>query len=162
MAIRDDQISPAVIVHIGEPDAPAEQLPRAQPGVAGDIGKKLAIVIVIERGEITRKVRFCNVQQAVPIIIRYSDAHAGLEVTIIVQGDSGLHPTLLKFAVVEIVKEQATRHVTGYIDVRPTVVIEISGRNAEGIASSRLQNARLFRYIGESTIAIVVIEDVVS
>ncbi len=57
-------------------------------------------------------------------------------------------------------EQNAGLGVDRHVDIGPAVVIEIVGDGGDGVARPRLQDARLLRNIGESSIAVVVVEDV--
>ena len=63
-------------------------------------------------------------------------------------------------AVVFVVEQDAGLGIDRHIDIRPAIVIEIVGDGGDGIARAGLQDARLFRNIGERPVAVVVVEDV--
>src|SRR5262245_51689925 len=62
-------------------------------------------------------------------------------------------------ALVEI--EQRVRPVAGYVDIRQAVIMEIRGHYAQPIMAERSGNARCLRNIGEGSVSIVFVENVV-
>src|SRR5207244_7111990 len=118
------------------------------------------VLVFKKRRQVTRKIRFGNVRQAIAVEVRYSDTHACLQRPVKVISYAGLNSSLLEGPVVFVAIEQAGRHIAGDIDVRPAVIVEVRGRYSESVAAARLQNAGPFRYVGERSVAVVVVQRV--
>src|ERR1039458_4711009 len=71
---------------------------------------------------------------------------------------AALQALLAEGAVVVVAKQQAGRGIARHVDVGPSVVIEIRGHSGQPVAAFRRGDAGTFRYVLESTIAVVVIQ----
>ena len=76
----------------------------------------------------------------------------------IVESDAGVHGGFGERAVVIVVKEQTGRGVAGNVNVGPAVVVEIAGKRGEAVVGVGLRHSGCFADVGESAIAVVVIE----
>src|SRR4030095_13727360 len=87
VAVREEQIEPAVVVEIDERGAPPEP-----PRVQADAGREGAILaepvagVGIQRRRIAGEVRLEDVQGAVAIVVADRDAHAGLRLAVLAVG----------------------------------------------------------------------------
>ena len=75
-----------------------------------------------------------DVQVAVGIEVADGQAHAGLLLPVLAEGDAGLEALLGEGAVVVVAEQQAGRGVAGDVDVGPAVAVEIGGGDGEGVA----------------------------
>ena len=83
MSIADQDVGPAIIVHIEKAAAPAEILSvRPQPRGKRRILKIPIAAIVVERWRIAGEISLHNIQVPVQIVIRGGNAHAGLGLAI--------------------------------------------------------------------------------
>src|SRR3954452_69116 len=117
---------------------------------------------MVERSQIAGKIRFGDVEQAIALIVRNSDAHTGLQGAIKVKGHARFRASLLERAVMQVLKQQTGGHVTSYVNVWPAVVVKVCGRYAQTVTASRLQNARCLGDVGERTVFVTVIQNVAS
>ena len=130
------------------------------PEVKGHIGESAVAVVVVEVAGVVGEVRFEDVEPSVAVVIGDANTHAGLFMAVVVVGAAGHHGDIGECAVVIVVEENAGLRVHGDINVRPAVVVEIIGNGGDGVSRARLQNAGFLGNVGESSVAIVVVEDV--
>src|SRR5262249_13762452 len=94
--------------------------------------------------------------------VSYRNAHTRLQGAIEVECHPGGGPAFFECSVTLVLEKETGCHVTGDIDVRPAVVVEVRRRDAEPIAATRPQDAGFFGDIGEGSVAVVVIKNIVS
>ena len=163
MAIADQDVGPAVVVEIKKSASPSQELRvRAQSGCERRVFEGCVAQIVIERGRVAREIRLHQVQIAVEIVISRGDSHPSLRFAVWTQRTACLERDVDKLAVLLILIERAGSRVIGDINVRPPVIIEIGRQNAQSVCAVRAEDSRTLGYIGERSIAVVVIENVLS
>ncbi len=83
MAVADENVGPAVVVHVKKTAAPAEILRvLAEAALIGGVLEICAPEIVVERRCVAREIRFDEIEIAVEIVIGGGDAHAGLRLAV--------------------------------------------------------------------------------
>src|SRR5713101_6624661 len=132
VAVRQEQIGPAVVVEIEKRDAPAKVL-RVEPESRGKgfIVEGAVAIVAVERGGIVREISFEQIEFAVTVIVGNGRAHAGLLAPVVVESGAGDDGNVGERAVVIVVVKNAGRAVAGDINVRPAVVVVIKSGNAE-------------------------------
>ena len=156
-----NDVRPAVVIVIYEPAAPADVIVvHADSGSEGDVAEGTVAVVVKEVTGIISEVGLENVKPAVSVVVRHPDSHAGLFPALIVNGGAAHQANVGERAIVVVVEHDASFGIDSHVDVRPAVVIEIVGDGADGIARARLLDAGLLGDVGESAIAVIVVENV--
>ena len=141
VAVADENIRPAVVIHVEKPATPAQILSvRAQARGKGRIFKTAVAEVVVERGRVAGEVRFYDVQVPVHIVVGRRYSHAGLRLAIGAERATGFHGDVHELAVLLVLVEGAGRGIVGYIDVGPAVIVEVGGEHAEPEGSISLQN----------------------
>src|SRR5205807_3503276 len=87
-------------------------------------------------------------------------AHAGLSLSVAPQGHSGHKGDVRKRAVVVVMVKNAGGRVAGDVNIVPAVVIVVERGDAERIVLVGQQNPRSFAHVRESSIAVIVIEEI--
>ena len=163
MAVADQNVCPPVVVHVEESAAPSQILRvRAQPRSEGRIFESRSAQIMIKRRRVAGEVGFHDVEIAVEIVVRGRNPHTSLRLAVGAERASRLNRDILEFSVLLILVERAGGRIVGDINIGPTVVVEIRGEDAQSVRAVRIENARRFGNIGERTIAVVVIQNVLS
>src|SRR4029077_2732075 len=133
MALRDQEIFPAVIVVIKETIAPA----GVRHGDTANTGKQSGIreggiaVALIQGVALVGKIRDDHIGPAIIVEIREVDAHAGEGSTVTVDGDAGGKADFFKGTVAPIVKEKFEHGIVGDKKVDMPVVIVIGDGDAQ-------------------------------
>src|SRR5690348_12708264 len=109
MAIRNYKVGPPVLVGVQEGESPAEQKIAAEAGPFGNVFEKFPVLVTVERRAVARKIGLGDVEEAVAVIIRDGDSHAGLKPPIVVVGDPGGAAAFFESAVVPVAIEKARR-----------------------------------------------------
>ena len=130
------------------------------PEAEGHVAESAVAVVVIEIAGVVGEIGFEDVEPAVAVVVRDGNAHTGLLVAILAVGAAGDHGDIGERAVVIVVKQNAGLGIDGDVNIRPAVVIEIVRDRGDGIARAGFQDAGFLRDIGESSVAVVVIENV--
>ena len=115
---------------------------------------------MVEVASVVRKVRLENVKPSVTVIIGDGDAHPCLFVASLAVGAACDNADVGECAVVIVVEEDAGLRVNSDVNVGPSVVVEVIRHRGDGITRAGLEDARLFRNIRKSPIAVVVIKKV--
>ena len=79
VAVRHQNVEPAVVIHVEEADAPAEQARiDAQTAWIGAVFEVAVAEIRVQRIGVAGEVCFDDVEVAVAVVVADGDAHAGL------------------------------------------------------------------------------------
>lgn len=132
MALRDQEILPAIIVVVKEAVAPAGvgHADAANPGDLTGIREGAIAVVLIQGVALVGEIRDDDVRPAIIVEVR-EVAHAGEGSTISVNGDAGGEADFLKCAVALIVKEKFEHGIIGDEKVDMTVAIVIGDGDAQ-------------------------------
>src|SRR6266851_5470037 len=163
VAVAEEDVRPAVVVHVKKTAAPAEILGvLAEAAQVGGVLEIRAAEIVIKRRGIASEIRFDEIEIAVEIVIGGGDAHAGLRLAVGAESAARFDGDVGESAVFFVLIERAGRGIVGDVNVRPAVVVEIGGEHAEAEGAVGLQDAGFFADVGEGAVAVVVVENVFS
>src|SRR5260370_2144434 len=161
VAVADENVGLAVVVHVEKAATPAEVLSvPAEAGLKSGIFKIRAAEVAVQRRSVAGKIRFDEIEIAVEIVIGGGDAHAGLGLAIGTESAAGFDGDVRKGAIFLVLIERAGGGIVSDRDVRPAVVVEISGEDTEAVSCSCFENAGFLADVGEGAVAVVVIEDV--
>ena len=176
VAVRDEDVLPAVVVDVDEVDAEADVLPvDAQPGPEARDLERARSVIAVERGHLFGEVRAHDVEPAIGIVVSDADAHPGERDAALVERASGLERHLAERPVVIVAVQLARRRVARDVDVRPAVVVEIRRRRAHAVGArgppvaadehhrrrtARARDAGRLRDVLEGAVTAIAIEEV--
>src|SRR5437762_8764657 len=131
MPVTDQDVWPAIVVHIKKSAAPAKVLRvRAEAGGKSWIFKIRAAEVVIKRRRVAREISFNDIEIAVHIVVSRGDFHARLRLAIGTEGASGFQRDVHKLAVLLVLVKRTRVGVIRNIDIGPAIVIEISGQHA--------------------------------
>src|SRR5439155_19179090 len=90
MPVTDQDVWPAIVVHIKKSAAPAKVLRvRAEAGSKSCIFKIRAAEIVIKRRRVAREIGFDDIEIAIHVVVGGRDSHPGLRLAIRTEGASG-------------------------------------------------------------------------
>ena len=163
VAVGHEDVEPAVVVHIEEADAPAEEasIDAEAAGISAVFEDGVA-EIGVEGIGVAGEIRFYDIEIAVAIVIADGDAHAGLGLGF--GGESGavFDGDVLEGAVVLVEVERGGSGIVGDVNVGPAVVIEIGGGDAEAVGADGVPHAGFLADVGERAVAVVVIEEIFS
>ena len=163
MTVANEDVGPAVIVHVKKTAAPAEILRvLAETALIGGVLEIRAAQIVVERRRVASEIRFDEIEIAVEIVIGGGDAHAGLWLAVGAESAAGLDGDVGEGTVLFVLIKRAGGGIVGDVNVRPAVVIEIGGEHAEAKSAIGFQDAGFFADVGERAVTVVVIENVFS
>ena len=161
VAVGDEDVEPAVVVHVEEADAPAEKAGvDAEAGEVGAVVEVEPAQVQVERIGVAGEVGLDDVEEAVAVVVADGDAHAGLRLAVGRVGDAGFDGHIFERAVLLILVEGGGGGVVGDVDVGPAVVVEVGDADAERIGADGVPHAGFFADVGEGAVAVVVIEDV--
>src|SRR5689334_11877581 len=129
MSVGEENIPPAVVVEIEESGAETDILAvYSEPSLQTRVLKRSVAIVAIECRDLVREVGAHDVERAVAIIVAYADSHSRERHPVFIECTPGRNGDLAERAVMVVAVELARCRVAGYVDVRPTVVVEIGRR----------------------------------
>ncbi len=142
MTIHEEDIGPTVIVYIDETTTPAQptRIQSHSCWKRNVIECRLAGVS-IERRSITGEVSLEDIQPPVAVVIPRCYAHSCLWLAVDTQSAACLDANVRESSILIVVIQRCRRRIVGYVNIRPTVVVEISGKYAETVGSVGLKNS---------------------
>src|SRR5882762_27949 len=161
VAIDEQQIGPAVIIHVKKHDTPAEIL-RVQAESRGKslVVKRAVPIVPVKRRGVVRKISLEKIEPAVAVVVRNGRSHASLLPPVIIKRGARNNGDIGERAVVIVVVEDAGGAVTGNIDVRPAVVIIVKRGNAEPVMPVGLIDVSFGGDVFEGAVAKIVVKNV--
>src|SRR2546426_177339 len=133
VAAAQEDVRPAVVVHVEKAAAPAEILRVfAETALVRAVLEIRAAEIVVERGRISGEICFDEIKIAIEIVIGGGDAHAGLGLAVGAEGAARFKGDVDKRSVLFVLIQRAGGGVVGNVNVRPAIVVEIGGGQGAG------------------------------
>src|SRR5258708_1559985 len=161
VAVANEDVGPAVIVHVEKTAAQAEILcVPAEAGLESGVFEIRAAEIAVQRRRVAGEICFDEIEIAVEIVIGGGDAHAGLRFAVGTERAAGFDGDVREGAVFLVLIESAGRGIVCDVNVRPAVVVEIGGKDTETVSAGCFEDAGFFADVGKGTVAVVVIENV--
>src|SRR5271154_3443376 len=99
---------------------------------------------------------------AIEIVIADSNAHPGLLFSIVTEGYAAQHTLFAKGTVVVVHEKQAGSRIAGYIDIRPTVLVEVGRDHGHAVRLRGFRNSGFLADVGERPITIVSVQQMPS
>src|ERR1035438_507759 len=159
VTVCHENVGPAVVVDVEEESPPSQELGiLAKSGGRCDIRKCSVVIVAIKRRRVVGEIRFDDVEPSVAIVVDRIGAHAGLLAASVVEGYASLHGGFGEGAIAVVVKEQAGRGIAGDINIGPAVIFKVAGEYGEAEIGIGLCDSRSLAYVGESAVAVVVVE----
>ena len=126
VTVGDEDVEPAVVVHVEEADAPAEVAGvDAEAGEVGVVVEVEVAEVVVEGVGVSGEVGLDDVEEAVAVEVSDGDAHACLGFAVGRIGDAGLDGNVFEGAVLLVLVEGGGGGVVGDVDVGPAVVVKV-------------------------------------
>src|SRR6266404_2543211 len=143
--------------------APAEILRvLAEAALVRGVLEIRAAEIAVERRGISGEICFDEIEIAVEIVIGGGDAHAGLGLAVGAESAARFQGDIDERSVLLVLIQRAGCRIVGNVNVRPAVVVQIGSEHAEAKSAVSLEDAGFFADVGESSIAVVVIKNVLA
>src|SRR5579883_1149349 len=157
MTIHDEQIGIAVVVVVEEFYAPSahETGDSADAGWTGHFVEREITIVLINRIHFVVDVGDKKVLPAIVVEIGGIDAHAGARPALLAESHAGIEANVRECAVLFVKEEKIFDGIVGDEKVHPSVVVDVGGDDAPGLAKG-FSHARLFGNVGEGSVAIVV------
>ena len=131
MAVADQDVRPAVVIHVEESAAPAKILRvRSKAGGKGGVLETGIAEIAIERGRVAREIALHDVEIAVHVVIGRRDSHACLRLAVGAESASRFERDIHEFSILFILVKRARGGIIRDVNVRPAIVVEIGGEHA--------------------------------
>ena len=158
MTIDGEDVRPAVIVVVEEARSPADigRADRSDFGGIGDVGEKQRLVVTIESGVLTRKIRDENTKLAGVQVIADGHAHGAERNAVIVERHAGLQTDFGKSAVLVVVVEIISGGIVGDEEIEPAVAVNVGPDRSQTIAPFGIGDARFLADVGKCAVAVVV------
>src|ERR1035441_3517161 len=139
VAIHLNNVRPAVIIVVNESAAPRYvPVVNSNTGSECDITEATVTIVVIQVAGVIDKVSFEDIKPAIAIVISHGYTHARLLMTVVIVGATGHYSDVCKRAVMVVLEEDAGFRIDRYIDVGPTIVIEVVRNWGDGKSRPRL------------------------
>src|SRR5439155_1759819 len=146
VTVANEDVGPAVIVHVKKTAAPAEILRvLAETALIGGVLEIRAAEIVVKRRRVAGEIRFDQVEIAVEIVIGGRDAHAGLRLAVGAESATSFDG--------DVVGDEK-------IEAAVAIVVDESAAGVPALAVSG--DSGFFADVSECAIAVVVIENILS
>src|SRR5208337_1424119 len=159
MPVGHEEVLPAVVVEVEEPDAVAHNLGMAaQTGGKSHVAESAVTIVVIQVRRVVGKIGFGEVQEAVAVVVCSGNGHPALGFPFAAEGDAGQLRKVGKSPVVVVVVKNAGGGIGSHIQVGPAVVIVVEGDYAQRVDGALQQNSAGATHVGERPVAVVVIE----
>src|SRR5258708_15572388 len=161
MGLRDEQVFPAIVVVIEKVCAPAgeSQSGVTHAGRVGHIAKRAGALIAKQHIALVGEIRHDDIGQAIVVVVAEVDSHACEGLAVFVVAHAGEQADFAKRAVAIVVIEETLHRIVRYKNIGKTIAVVVGKGNSEPLAT-RIGDSGLLRNIGESTVAVVVIEDI--
>src|SRR6185369_1779731 len=155
-SIRDEQVEPPIVVVIKEERAETRKATtwHTEPGFACAIFEKRLAEVQIKRVRLVHQVSDKDVVSAVAVKVSRIDSHSRLSLSVSIDRAAGEQRIVHKPSILLINPELVLISIVRDIDVDPTIVVEISGDNAQSMPKLLLDSRRR-GYIFESPVALV-------
>src|ERR1700722_10727922 len=163
VAIRHEQVEPAVVVHIKEANAPAQQssVDAQTTGISAVFKVRIA-EIGVERVSVASKVSLNHVERSIAVVISDRNTHAGLRLRLGRKRGTAFNGYVTKGPILLIQVERCRRGIIGDVDIGPAVVVEVGSRHAEAVGANRRPHTGFLTHVGKGAVAVVVIEQILS
>src|SRR6202140_4125805 len=162
VAIANQDVGPAVVIEVEKSAAPSQILRvHAQSTGESCVVEIGSAAIVVKRRRVSGEVSFHDVEIAVEIVIAGGDAHASLGLAVGAQGATRLDGNVFELSVLLILVEGAGSRVVGYVNVGPSIIVEIGHQHAKPVGGRiGSRDSGGFGNIGERSVSVVVLENV--
>src|SRR5258708_6413061 len=151
VAVADENVGPAVVVHVEKAATPAKVLSvPAEAGLKSGIFKIRAAEVAVQRRSVAGKIRFDEIEIAVEIVIGGGDAHASLGLAIGTEGAASFDGDVREGAVFLVLIESAGGGIVSDMTFGPAVVPALASAGHAGF----------FANVREGGVAVVVVEDI--
>src|SRR5208337_1825284 len=161
VAVGDEKVEPAVVVVVEKASAETENASRGHAdtdAIADFVEIPLAVIFPEVIGT-SLEIRNIQIKPAVIVIVAEGNAHGGHGEAVAGKSHAGHGTLFLERAVVFVVVKVGAQTVIGDEDVRPAVVVVISGADGK-ILAVRLENTGFFGDVRKRAVAVVVIKSV--
>src|SRR6266568_9368595 len=137
VAVRDENIGPAIVVVIEEEAAEAERYQRGTTdfGAGCFVHKQAVAFVVIKREHLIGKVSNDQACTAGAVVVGSINAHAGASDTIFAEGDASGNSFFFKGSIVFVQIELVGLGIVGEHDVGPAVAVVIENGDAKSLRS---------------------------
>ena len=116
----------------------------------------------VQRRRVAGEVGLENVDRAVAIVVAERDAHACLRLAVLAVRAARLHRDVLEGPVAVVPIERARVRVVRHVQIRPAIIVEVEGADAEAVRPCGLGDARRLGHVGEAAAAGVAVQHVLA
>src|SRR5438034_3577518 len=159
MRICREQVFPAVIIEVKQPQAPAAELmgQRADAAAIGPVSKSVLALIAKQRKSFAGECGKDDIRPAVISVVAKISPHAGNRAPVIGKGCTYLQRHLGEFTVSEIVTKKIVLLVVGDENVCHAVAIVIRERHTHSF-TNLCRDARHDRHVLERAVSTIVVK----
>src|SRR4029077_4603752 len=129
-----------------------------EAGCNGVVLKIISALVSVKCVGIVGKICLEDVEQAVAIKIARGPSHSRLFPAVFVVGDTGSNANLLESLSTKVVVVQAGGRIAGHEDVRPPVVVKVSGQGGEPVVVLGAGDVNAVGNVGKVPVPVVFIK----
>src|SRR5256885_1031453 len=156
MPVDKEYIGPAIVINIQEERSPAEESHiAAEARLIGYIAKGSIAVVVVERRRVVGKVCLDDVQPAIGVVVRSVGAHSRLLPPISIECHTSHQGGFFESSIVLVAEKKIRSRVASDEDVRPAIIVEISGQSGKAVVGAGFGDAGFIAHIAEASVSIV-------
>ena len=128
MTVRDEDVIPAIIIHIKKRGSPTYVRISGlrHSGIPADVGESLRTQISVKRIWLLSEVGHEEVELAVVVEVSKVDTHRSLFLAVSTESSAGDESHFLKGAVVAVVIKVIWSGVIRNVEIRPAIIVIVS------------------------------------
>ena len=156
MALRGEDVFPAVEIQVGEADAPARHRRRdgGEPALPRPVGEETAAFVAVQGVEFLGEVGDQDVRAPIVVVVLEIDAHPREPAAVLVVRDAAPQAAVLEDEAALVAKQLLRLGIVGEHDIDVSVPFQIVEGHAQRLARQRGQAGR-FRHVLEPGAAAV-------
>src|SRR5919109_26264 len=157
----NENIQLTVIIKIEKSGAPLHRGSLStKAGLECAIGEESISLVVVQGRGLIGVVGFYDVQKTIAVIIPSVHTHSTLQAPVFVDGHSSEESRFGECPVSIIFEQQTRGRIVRNVNVGPTIVVIVGNAGRKTIGGLGLCNTRGFRDVSESSVTVIVIENV--
>ena len=163
VSCHHQQIGQPVVVEIHHAGAPAnEAILDRQAGPRAHLFKVGLARIPIQIRRVALEICFENIKPSIEIIITRRHAHSRLFLAIFAVCHAAYRPFFAEGSVMIVHEEKARSGIASHINIRPAIVVKISGNSGESVAVFGCRDSRRNANVDKSSISFIPVETVLA
>ena len=132
---------------------------QAQSGGTGHVPEEVPSQVPVQGVVVRREIGHVQVEASVPVVVADGHPHAGLGLSVLVEGHGGYQPPFLEGSVSPIAEEEVGHGIVGHVEVAVAVTIVVAPDGAHPVGGWCVHTGRLGG-LPEGAVAVAQIERV--